>query len=293
MTDDLARPAARPSTRRDLAAALPDLTSSLRLRGLSSSVDVWRDPEGTPHARAGSVHDAFFAQGFVHAQDRLWHMEYDRRRASGRWAELVGEAGVPQDALARRLGLDRSARLDYETAAPETRAMLDAYAAGVNAFLTHDHDVADRAPAPRSAAPSPGRRRTASPSSRSARGDGVVADEALARPIVRPSARLASICLPALPAPMLIIPPGVEYRGPASAVPGTLIEHDAVLADLPDWLGGSNNWVVSGSAAQPRARRSWPAIPTGRSTSPTSTTSTTSPAPSLTLSATPSLAAPA
>ncbi len=135
MTDHQARPASRLSNRRDFDAALPDLTSSLRLPGLIGPVEVWRDPEGIPHARAGSVHDAFFAQGFVHAQDRLWHMEYDRRRASGRWAELVGEVGVPQDALARRLGLARSARIDYEISAPETRAMLDAYAAGVNAFL--------------------------------------------------------------------------------------------------------------------------------------------------------------
>ena len=82
-----------------------------------------------------SLHDAFFAQGFVHAQDRLWHMEYDRRRASGRWAELVGDAAVPQDVLARRFGLDRSARVDYEGASAETRGMLEAYAAGVNAFL--------------------------------------------------------------------------------------------------------------------------------------------------------------
>ena len=57
-------------------------------------VKVVRDSLGIPHIRAGSVHDAFFAQGYVHAQDRLWQMEYDRRRALGRWAEIAGPAGL-------------------------------------------------------------------------------------------------------------------------------------------------------------------------------------------------------
>src|SRR5262245_63603568 len=120
-------------SRESLAQSLPDLRGPVRVPGLGAGTEIWRDPEGVPHVRAGSLHDAFFAQGFVHAQDRLWHMEYDRRRAAGRWAELVGASGVPQDVLARRLGLVRSARADYEGAALETRAMLEAYAAGGNA----------------------------------------------------------------------------------------------------------------------------------------------------------------
>ena len=84
MTDHIVPAVPRRLRRTDLATALPDLTSPQRLRGLTGPVDVWRDPEGVPHARAGSLHDAFLAQGFVHAQDRLWHMEYDRRRADGR-----------------------------------------------------------------------------------------------------------------------------------------------------------------------------------------------------------------
>ncbi|MDP8923488.1 MAG: penicillin acylase family protein, partial [Chloroflexota bacterium] len=122
-------------TREDLQAAIPNLEGTVKLAGLKGSVDVVRDQLGVPHIRAGSLHDGFFAQGFVHAQDRLWQMEYDRRRAAGRWAEYVGPSGVDQDVLMRRLGLVASAKADYAAVNAETRAMLGAYAAGVNAFI--------------------------------------------------------------------------------------------------------------------------------------------------------------
>lgn len=120
----------------DLRAALPDLTSTIESSALEGPVDIWRDQYGIPHIKAGSLHDAFFAQGFAHAQDRLWQMEFDRRRAMGRWSEVVGQSGLLFDRFARRAKLSDSARLDYEHFNDETRAMLDAYAAGVNAFIS-------------------------------------------------------------------------------------------------------------------------------------------------------------
>ncbi len=120
---------------RDLKACLPDVESPMTLQGLVSNVDVFRDPWGIPHIRATCEADLFFAQGFVTAQDRLWHMDYDRFRALGRWAELVGEPGVVQDRLMRAAGMGRTAKLDYEACSAESRSMLDAYAAGVNAFI--------------------------------------------------------------------------------------------------------------------------------------------------------------
>ena len=70
-------------TAEELRAALPDVSTPLRLKGLEGRVRVYRDAFGIPHVRAQSTHDAFFGQGFVTAQDRLWQMEYDRRRAYG------------------------------------------------------------------------------------------------------------------------------------------------------------------------------------------------------------------
>lgn len=121
--------------REDLEAALPSLTGKTSLAGLDHRVEIYRDHYGVPHASAQCVHDAFFAQGFVHAQDRMWHMEFDRRRAYGRWAELAGPAAVPMDILARRARLEAGAKADYEAFSSDTKSMLDAYAQGVNAFI--------------------------------------------------------------------------------------------------------------------------------------------------------------
>ena len=71
-------------TVQDLKAAVPPLDGLLNVPGLKADVRVWRDQWGIPHIRAANEHDAWFAQGFVTAQDRLWAMEYDRRRAVGR-----------------------------------------------------------------------------------------------------------------------------------------------------------------------------------------------------------------
>lgn len=124
-----------PITRADLEAALPDLTSTIRLPGLEHPVEVVRDGWGIPHIRAATVHDAFFAQGFVTAQDRLWHMDYDRHRALGRWSEFAGRAGLVEDRLMRTFGVERAAKGDLAVSSDDARAMLEAYADGVNAFI--------------------------------------------------------------------------------------------------------------------------------------------------------------
>ena len=109
--------------------------------GLSAPAEVFRDPWGIPHVRAASRSDLYFSQGYVHAQDRLWQMDSGRRRAEGRWAERVGPSGLATDALARRVGVARASQRDYEAIRPESRAMLDAYAAGVNAYLAKSHPL--------------------------------------------------------------------------------------------------------------------------------------------------------
>jgi len=119
----------------DLKYALPSLTGTTPLDGLEHPADIHRDAYGIPHMRTGSLHDAFFVQGFVHAQDRLWQMDLDRRRAYGRWAELAGQAALPMDIFARRTRLEAGSRIDYDAFSDETRSMLEAYAEGVNAFI--------------------------------------------------------------------------------------------------------------------------------------------------------------
>lgn len=104
--------------------------------GPEGRVTIARDSWGIPHVSAGSVTDLFFGQGFATAQDRLWQLEWDRRRALGRSAELVGApAAVASDAFCRRARLGDASRAGYAALDDATRGALDAHAAGVNAYL--------------------------------------------------------------------------------------------------------------------------------------------------------------
>ncbi|OZI74798.1 penicillin acylase family protein [Bordetella genomosp. 12] len=102
---------------------------------MSSSPEVLRDRWGIPHVRAQGIDDLFYANGYVHAQDRMWQMDAARRRAVGRYAEWVGAEGVPADSLARRLGVEAASRRDYAHLNGETQRMLECYTAGVNAAM--------------------------------------------------------------------------------------------------------------------------------------------------------------
>lgn len=108
---------------------------ALRLTGLTAPVEVIRDRWGAPHLYGQSIHDVLFAQGFVHAQDRLWQMEFNRRLAAGRLSEVLGPATAPTDCWLRILGLRRAAEAGLELLRADVRAELDAYVAGVNAFI--------------------------------------------------------------------------------------------------------------------------------------------------------------
>jgi len=118
-----------------LRRSVPASKGSARLEGLDSPVEVFRDRWGVPHIYAGSVRDAMFAQGYVHAQDRLWHMELARRAASGGLAEVFGPLALDADRLLRRAGLRRAAEAELAQLAEAVRQHLEAYAAGVNAFI--------------------------------------------------------------------------------------------------------------------------------------------------------------
>ena len=121
-----------------LRQSLPQEEGSLRLAGLAQPVEVLRDVYGVPHIYAQSLEDAARALGFVHAQDRLWQMEVNRRTAAGRLAEIFGAPALQADRFLRTLGVRRAAEANVAALDAQTRAVLDAYAAGVNAFLDSD-----------------------------------------------------------------------------------------------------------------------------------------------------------
>jgi penicillin amidase len=118
-----------------LRRSLPPRRGTLRLAGLNASVEVIRDHWGVPHVFAESIRDALFAQGYVQAQDRLWQMELGRRLVSGRLTEIFGPETLEADRLMRRVGLHRAAQAEVSRASSDGLSYLEAYAAGVNAFL--------------------------------------------------------------------------------------------------------------------------------------------------------------
>ena len=115
--------------------ALPRQKGRVRVSGLEASARVRRDRHGIPHVEATSVRDAAFCMGYVHAQDRLWQMEFLRRVAAGRVSEFAGADGVPVDRFIRRLGLARIAALEARQMSGDVKAMLEGYTDGVNAVV--------------------------------------------------------------------------------------------------------------------------------------------------------------
>ena len=108
---------------------------SSKLAGLKAAAEVSRDNYGIAHIRAGNEHDLYFMQGYVHAQDRLFQMDVSRRRGSGTLAELLGPAALPSDIELRTIGIRRAAERSLIVISPDSRAALQAYADGVNAFV--------------------------------------------------------------------------------------------------------------------------------------------------------------
>jgi penicillin G amidase len=121
-------------------AALPKLDGHARLPGLAAEVTIRRDALGIPHIQAGSTLDAVRAQGYATAQDRLWQMDLLRRRAQGELAEAFGEGALRADRDARTLGLGRVARAALVSLPPDARALLEAYADGVSAYIAAHRD---------------------------------------------------------------------------------------------------------------------------------------------------------
>ena len=118
---------------RSLAA--PKISGTLAVAGLKGTVDVVRDKDGVPHIFATEASDAWFSLGYVHAQDRLWQMMFNRRIAAGRLAEILGPSALPTDRYLRTLGVHANAEAQWQQQDAMTKGALQRYADGVNAYL--------------------------------------------------------------------------------------------------------------------------------------------------------------
>ena len=233
-----------------LKSSVPDVSRAVKVRGLDGPVTILRDAHGIPHVRASTSHDAFFGQGFATAQDRLWQMDYDRRRAHGRWSEVIGTDGLAGDAQMRRFRVRRATEEQYPRLQAPTKAMLEAYSDGVNAFIAStgtwgaEFKIMGIEPEPWEP------------------------QHCLAVFIVRHilmgvweskiwRARMANHIGPGLAAQLnpgykqgqlVIVPPGAEFHG--ASLDGLKVLTDSMphIAWMRDGVAaGSNNWVVGGA----------------------------------------------
>jgi penicillin amidase len=229
----------------------PQVKGTIAVAGLSAPVTVIRDQLGVPNLYAENEHDLFFAQGYVHAQDRLWQMEFNRRIGSGTLSAILGEATLDTDRFLRTLGLRRAAERDWAQTDADTRAILEAYAAGVNAYVDTHRDRLPLEFTLLGVDPEPwmpvDTLAWAAVMSYSLCGN--YEDELLRARLIATVGETATLELvpPYTASGPFIVPPEVRsYAWLQGARLDGLQAVDALLgSSRPDW--GSNNWVVHGS----------------------------------------------
>lgn len=235
--------------------AWPEVDGRLAVPGLTAPVEIVRVEPGVPHIYARNVHDLFFAQGYVHAQDRLWQMEFNRTVGAGRLSALFGEGALEIDKVMYVLGMRRAAERDWRILSPGTRAILTAYADGVNAYIsTHrgrlpiEFTVLGVEPRPWTPIDSLTWGKLMSLNLSLNHPFEILRSHLIAK-LGEPAARRLMSPYPAS-APVIVPPGGQLPKAPAAPV-----EPRAGLAALPS-LGrisgtgpawGSNGWVVAGS----------------------------------------------
>ncbi len=215
------------------------------MAGLNGAVEIVRDSHGIPYISAPTDHDAYFALGYVHAQDRLWQMEMQRRIGAGRLSEVLGETPVKTDQFLRTLGVYRAAEAAWPALTPESQTALQAYADGVNAFLAEGHPLPPEfvilgfKPEPWKPADSLVWAKMMSWNLGDTYGDDLLRGQMAAALGPERAAQL----MPGYPA-------GAPIILPPDAMAAELRKVDEVLREtlgLGDKSNGSNNWVVNGT----------------------------------------------
>jgi penicillin G amidase len=228
---------------------LPKTKGELHLQGLHEPVEVITDRYGVPHIYAQNEDDLFFAQGFVHAQERLWQMEFNRRLGSGGLAEIFGEIPLEIDRFTRRLGLHRASVAAVEHLSEHSKRIMNVYAQGVNAFIESnlnnlplEFTLLRFKPAPWQIEDSIQWSKMMGWNLAGNWETEVIRARIVAKLGAERAAKLEAGYDKSHP---LIIPPGVEYRG----VNLDIQEQYEQLKQLSGFgmLGGSNNWVADGT----------------------------------------------
>lgn len=235
-----------------LRRPLPKTHGRLRIQGLHEPVEIMTDPYGVPHIYAMNEDDLYFAQGYMHAQERLWQMELNRRIGAGRLSEIFGEIALETDRFCRRLGMHRAAEEEVHRFSEHNYRVLSAYAFGINTFIENN---SHRLPIEFTILGfKPDMWRPAD-SIQWSKMMGwnlggnweteLIRAELVAKLGIERASQLEAGYDPKHP---LIIPPGVEYQG----VNLGMLEQYKQIQQLSGFstLGGSNNWAVDGTMTE-------------------------------------------
>ena len=225
---------------------LARIEGEIRAPGLDSAVEVRRDRWGVPHIYAKTVHDLFFAQGFVAAQDRLWQIDMWRRIGEGRVAEVLGSQFLERDRFARMIKYRGDMEAEWTSYAPDTKLIVTSFVKGLNAYVAQVRDnppieytmlgfkpepFEEQMPLQRMAA-------------LSMTGNSYTEIERAAL-VTALGVERAQQLFPLEPARALDPAPGVDLASISAASLGATM--DAYRGLNYSRLDGSNNWVVSGS----------------------------------------------
>jgi penicillin G amidase len=237
------------TTHRLLHKPKPRYKGSLRVKELSAPVEIFRDKWGVPHIYAQSTPDLVFAQGFIHAQERLWQMDFSHRLVAGRLSEILGSVSVPLDRWMRTLTMRRVAESEVDLLDGESRLLAERYADGVNACIQSEplpleFRLLNHTPEPWTPADSLSWVKMMSWSL-------CVNWEAeilRARLVDRLGLETAASLEPVLPPEWVrVVPPGVDYSCIGSAALERAAESRKFTGPSSRQGVGSNNWVLSGS----------------------------------------------
>ena len=230
----------------------PQKSGTLHIQGLHEPVEIITDTYGIPHIYAQTEDDLFFAQGYIHAQERLWQMELNRRLGSGRLSELFGDMLLETDRFCRRLGMHRSAEAEVKRLPASHLRILDAYARGINIFIAFNEGklpveftLLRFQPDPWKPADTLQWGKMMGWSLGGNWETEITRARLVAKLGVERAAQLEAGYDASHP---LIIPPGVEYQGINSG----LREQYEQIQELSGFsmFGGSNNWVVDGTMTE-------------------------------------------
>ena len=228
---------------------LPRKKGHLVFSGIHEPVEIIFDRYGVPHIYAANEDDLYFAQGYVHAQERLWQMEFNRRLGSGQLAEIFGELAVETDRFCRRLGMHRAAAAGAVNLPEHDRRILEYYARGVNAYIERnkhnlpiEFTVLHFKPEPWQIADSIQWAKMMGWNLGGNWETEVIRARLVALLGAERAAKLEAGYDPKHP---LIVPPGVEYQG----VNLGMLEQYEQLKEMSGFgmIGASNNWVVDGT----------------------------------------------